>query len=101
MAASAADSWQLMSRHGECAEVEILRRKFPDMGEIETPDEFIKYLQEQGFSVETQTLDPQGAAIEIKVAARDLGVIFVRSSLCEGMSKQARPDHTFTPARQR
>lgn len=72
-----------MARHGECSGLEILQRKFPEIGAIETPDDFISFLRDSHRPAEIKSLDPHGHAIQVSVTGSDIGVIFVRSSLCQ------------------
>lgn len=45
----AASEWFLMSRHGECVEVQSLKRKAPDLGEIRDPSTFAKLMRDKGY----------------------------------------------------
>jgi len=47
--ALAASEWLLMSRHGECVEVQSLKRKAPDLGEIRDPSTFAKLMRDKGY----------------------------------------------------
>jgi hypothetical protein len=49
----AASEWFLMSRHGECVEVQSLKRKVPDLDEIRDPSTFAKLMRDKGYPVTT------------------------------------------------
>lgn len=83
--AMAADQWFLMSRHGDCAEVEVLKRKVPDLGEVSAPDAFAAIMRRKGYEVtSTQIPVPSGKAQEVKVPEKELFLLFVTSELCHG-----------------
>jgi len=83
--AEAAERWFLMSRHGECADVEVLKRKIPDLGEISDPDAFASFMRQKGYEVTSSRLSvPKGKAQEVNVPQKDLFLIFVTAELCRG-----------------
>jgi hypothetical protein len=74
----------LMARHGECAEVATLKRVVPDLGTIADPEGFAVFMRQKGFEVAvTQRSLPNGKFWEISVPARELGLVFVSSGLCQ------------------
>lgn len=81
--AQAAESWFLMSRHGDCAEVSVLKRKIPDLGEVSDPRAFSILMRRKGYEV-TVTRVPvhQGQAQEVRVPQKDLFLMFVTSEMC-------------------
>jgi len=83
--AGAAEQWFLMSRHGDCAEVGVLKRKVPDLGEISDPEAFASFMRQKGYEVTSSRLSvPKGKAQEVKVPQKDLFLIFVTAELCRG-----------------
>jgi len=83
--AQAAERWFLMSRHGDCAEVGVLKRKVPDLGDVSDPDTFATFMRQKGYEVtSTRVSVPKGKAQEIKVPQQGLFLIFVTSEMCSG-----------------
>jgi len=81
----AAERWLLMSRHGDCAEIAVLKRKVPDLGEVSDPDAFASLMRQKGYEVtSTRVSVPRGKAEEIKVPQKELFLIFVTPELCNG-----------------
>ena len=79
----AAERYFLMSRHGDCAEVETLKRKIPDLGAINDPHAFVVFMRQKGYDV-TSAPVPKTKAHEVKVPAKDLFLLFVTSEMCRG-----------------
>jgi len=78
------EKWFLMSRHGECAEINSLQRKIPDLDGIEDPESFTKLMKEKGYEVITNELkELQGKALEVSVPEKGLSLIFVIGSICK------------------
>lgn len=83
------EKWFLMSRHGECAEIGVLQRKIPDLGNIEDPQTFILFMGKKGHEVivkdvyanESEGL--KGIAFDVQVPAEELSLTFVKSILCK------------------
>ena len=74
-----------MSRHGDCAEVGTLKRKVPDLGEINDPHAFAKFMRQKEYDVtSTPAAVPKGMGQEVKVSGMDLYLIFVTSEKCRG-----------------
>ncbi len=73
-----------MSRHGDCAEIEILKRKIPDMPDIKDPFSFIDHVRNKGYSVSSQSLAiPSGKAYQVDVVELSLNLIFVQKIICK------------------
>lgn len=83
--AIAGEPWLLMARHGECSDIDVLRGKIPDLGKVSSPDDFTALMRDKNYLVATKLLDREGKAVEVKVEAESLSLIFVRSSLCKKM----------------
>jgi len=77
-----------MSRHGECAEIETLKRKVSDLPEIEDPVSFSTLMRTRGYTVNEQALEVPGAkAIQIDITELSLNLTFVTAPLCKGNSE--------------
>lgn len=86
--APASERWFLMSRHGDCAPVATLKRKVPDLGEINDPVAFAAFMRRKGVAVtSTRVPVPKGKAEEVKVPERDLFLMFVTSEMCRGAAR--------------
>lgn len=84
-AAGAQERWFLMSRHGDCAEVGVLKRKVPDLGEISDPDAFAGFMRQKGYQVTARRMSvPKGTAREVNVPQKGLFLIFVTAEMCRG-----------------
>ena len=76
--------WFLMSRHGECMEVQSLKRKVPDLGEIRDPSTFAKLMREKGYRVTVNEVStPIGKAMEVNVPEPELSLMFVTPEICQ------------------
>lgn len=85
--AIAAERWFLMSRHGDCAPIESLKRKVPDLGEISDPDAFVSFMRQKGYQVTSTVVPvPNGKAQEVNVPQQGLALIFVTSEMCQRQS---------------
>jgi hypothetical protein len=83
--AEAAERWFLMSRHGDCAEVGVLKRKVSDLGEISDPDAFAGFMRKKGYEVTSSRISvPKGKAQEVNVPQKELFLIFVTAEMCRG-----------------
>lgn len=79
----AGDKWFLMSHHGECSEMDALKRKVQDLGDIRDPYAFAKLMRDRGHHVMTnEKTMPTGKSVEVSVAERNLGLMFVTAGLC-------------------
>ena len=87
--ALAASEWFLMSRHGECVEVQSLKRKVPDLGEIRDPSTFAKLMRDKGYPVTVNEVStPDGKAVEVKVPERELSLMFVTPEVCQQSGRE-------------
>ncbi len=76
--------WLLMARHGECMEVGTLKRKVPDLGEINDPYSFVKFMRQKGHTVTSaEVIETKGKAVEVKVPEEGLSLVFVTPELCQ------------------
>ena len=82
--AASAQQWLLMSREGECVEIASLRRKIPDLGEINDPYSFIRLMRQKGHEVSSNEIsETNGKAVEVKVPEKGLFLIFVAPEMCQ------------------
>lgn len=81
---SASDKWFLMSRHGECHEIHVLKRKVQDLGDIRDPYAFVKLMRDKGHQVlMNERTMPNSKSVEVSVPERNLRLIFVTAGLCQ------------------
>ncbi len=72
-----------MARHGECFEVEILKRKIPDLGDIKNPYAFIEFMRRKGYTVTFSDIGAiRGKMVKVEVPEKDLAPIFISPELC-------------------
>jgi hypothetical protein len=65
-------------------EIEKLKRKVPDLGDINNPYSFVKFMQQKGHTVtSTEMIETKGKAVEVKVPEEGLSLIFVTPELCQ------------------
>lgn len=82
-AALAGDKWFLLARHGECFPIRSLERKFPDLGNVATPESFIQFVQAKGLKVTSKAMPVQaGSAVEVHVPEKELALVFVTAEFC-------------------
>lgn len=63
-----ASEWLLMSPQGECVEIQSLKRKVSDLGEIRDPSTFAKLMSDKGYQVTVNEVStPNGKVVEVKV----------------------------------
>ncbi|MDH5534007.1 MAG: hypothetical protein OEZ08_00345 [Betaproteobacteria bacterium] len=79
-AAPASPLWMLMGRHGECAEIAVLERKIPHLGEIRDPAAFAQRMRARGRDV--VTMEMPGGAVEVTVPGEGLALVFVPADRC-------------------
>ena len=85
----AMERWFLMARHGECAKIELLKRKLPDLGAVADPQSFAALMRKDGYATTiTQQPLPKGAAFEVIVPAKELSLVFVTAELCSTFSSR-------------
>lgn len=92
--ARAAASWQLMSRHGECASLDNLRRRLPELDSIaDSPQAFAEQLRRRGYAVQAERLADAslgGELWSVTVPVKDLALLFATSEACAAMAGQTR-----------
>ena len=80
----ASERWMLMARHGECAPVRSLERKFPDLGGVADPESFVRFVRAKGLAATitpVQALAP-GSAFEVRVPSHELALVFATQVHC-------------------
>ncbi len=94
LATMAADSvaadkeWQLMSRHGACADFSSLKRVFPDLGTVSSPEAFVAFVKQKGLKVITRDIRaPVGKMVAVEVPERELALWFASQALCSSTFK--------------
>ena len=81
---SHANEWFLMSRHGSCFNIDSLERKVGDMTGVETPEDFIEFMQSKGYKViVNKPSNLEGKAVDIKVPKKSLSLMFITKELCK------------------
>ena len=82
--AASGQQWFLMARHGECVEIDRLKRKIPELGDINDPYSFVKLMRQKGHTVASAEIpETKGKAIEVKVPEKGLSLVFVTPELCQ------------------
>lgn len=93
-AAGADGQWQLMGRHGECASLDSLRRRLPELDSIAgSPQAFAEQLRRLGLAVQAERLtgaSPGGEVWSVTVPARELALLFASSEACAAMAEPSR-----------
>lgn len=83
----AAEPWFLMSRHGECARIETLARKIPDLGAVADPRSFVETMRGKGYAATlVEHALPKGSAVEVRVPDKELSLLFVTANACASFS---------------
>jgi len=81
--AASGPRWFLMARHGECVEIESLRRKVPDLADVHDPYAFAEFMRQKGHVVTTDDMpEAKGRAVEVTVPEKELFLVFVTSDIC-------------------
>lgn len=80
----AVERWMLMARHGECAPVRSLERKFPDLGAVADPEAFVRFVRAKGLvaTIAPVPTVPAGSAFEVRVPTHELALVFATQALC-------------------
>jgi hypothetical protein len=75
--------WMLMSRHGECVEINSLKGKLPNLPNISEVSSLIEFANSRGHFVNSKELrGSAGRAYEIEISDLSLNLVLVRESLC-------------------
>ena len=80
-AAFSADQWFLMARHGECMEIDAVKKRMPDL--TNDPHSFVKLMREKGLAASSvEVPGTQGKAVEVRVPEKSLALVFAARELC-------------------
>lgn len=83
-ATTIASDWYLMARHGECAEIDALKRKIPDLEGMTTPKEFSSFMTNKGHTVELHEMDgTEGGIVNVKIEKMSLDLLFAKRERCK------------------
>ena len=85
--AVAQERWYLMARHGECFELEAMQRRIPELAAAKDPYAFVELMKQKGHSA-TATEVVAGKAVEVRVPARELAMIFATRDQCRSLEKR-------------
>lgn len=89
---AAQTDWMLMSRHGECHEIDlVLRRKFDGLPPITSPDVFADAMRNLGVAtrIAGEPVQPGGAVI-VELPDKAMTLIFVRRTGCASIVERGR-----------
>jgi hypothetical protein len=81
------ERWYLMARHGECYELEVMQRRIPELEEAKDPYAFVERMKQKGHGATATEVVP-GKAVEVRVPARELGMVFARRELCKEIASR-------------
>lgn len=81
--AIAAEDWRLAGRHGECAALDSLKRKLPDLPTIDSPDALARHLDAKGLRYTRRQETSAAARMEqFEVPDAGLAILLVPARLC-------------------
>lgn len=76
-------SWSLAGREGECTSLAMLKKKFPDLGEVKSPYQMADKLKAKGLRAEVKEhWLGKRPSVEVRVPDKELYVMFVKTDLC-------------------
>ncbi|MBM4262808.1 MAG: hypothetical protein FJ145_15435 [Deltaproteobacteria bacterium] len=76
-------SWSLAGREGECTSLDVLKKKFPDLGEVKSPYQMADKLKAKGLKAEVKEhWLGKRPSVEVRVPDKDVYVMFVKTDLC-------------------
>jgi hypothetical protein len=86
-AALSTEQWFLMARHGECMEIDAVRKRIPDL--TSDPYSFVKLMREKGLAASSAEVPgTRGKAVEVRVPERNLGMVFAARDPCREFLKR-------------
>jgi hypothetical protein len=90
-------TWLLAGREGECAPLSLLEKKGAEFRGIESPNQLAEKMRAAGHKVEIKEHKlASRPAVEVRVPARGLYVMFVKAELC---GKTEAAENAKTPKR--
>ena len=83
---AAAGEWFLMSKPGECIEINSLRSMIPDLGESTGPQSFIELMKQRGHKVSAEEVPGfDGNEITVRVPEKGLALTFAKGKVCSNI----------------
>lgn len=83
-----AAEWLLLSREGECATLDVLGRKLPNLPSVQTPEQFEAYLKTAGLEYSRKEHPGGGGSFnEFLVPSAGLSVVLVPRTQCQTVSR--------------
>ena len=80
----AAPAWSLAGREGECTSLDLLKKKYPEFGEVNSPYQLADKLKAAGDKAEIKEYRlGKRPSIEVRVPAKNFYVMFIQTDLCE------------------
>jgi hypothetical protein len=80
----AAAAWSLAGREGECTSLDLLKKKYPEFGEVNSPYQLADKLKAAGDKAEIKEYRlGKRPSIEVRVPAKNFYVMFIQTDLCE------------------
>ena|SRR4029077_429627 len=80
----AAPAWSLAGREGECTSLDLLKRKYPEFGEVNSPYQLAEKLKAAGHKAEIKEYKlGKRPAIEVRVPEKNFYVMFIQTNLCK------------------
>jgi len=84
--AAASGEWFLMSRPGECVNINSLKSMIPDLGESNDPQSFIELMKQRGHKVSSEEVSGLGGkAITVRVPEKGLALTFAMREACSNI----------------
>jgi hypothetical protein len=82
-ASGAARAWSLAGREGECTSLDLLKKKYPEFGEVNSPYQLAEKLKAMGDKAEIKEYRlGKRPSIEVRVPAKNFYVMFIQTDLC-------------------
>ena len=83
-ASGAAPAWSLAGREGECTSLDLLKKKYPEFGEVNSPYQLVEKLKATGEKAEIKEYRlGKRPSTEVRVPAKNFYVMFIQTDLCE------------------
>ena len=77
-------NWSLAGREGECASLSLLKKKYPELGDVKSPYQLAEKLKADGAKAEVKEYSlGNRPSVEVRVPAKNLYVMFIRTDLCK------------------
>jgi hypothetical protein len=84
--AAAVGEWFLMSRPGECVNINSLKSMIPDLGESTGPQSFIEMMKKRGHKVSAEEVTGfHGEEITVRVPEKGLALTFATGKVCSNI----------------